>query len=200
MDIDSAIPASIGLAPDLGQNVSLADDLSDSISQEGQQVEFLWAEIDRFTAKHDFTGSPIDPERAQLNDWSGGIGLGSPQHRSNPSLKLRGRIRLDQVVVGAGIERGNYVLVTVTSRGHYDGDVRDRSQHSEQFGTVQVGQAEIENHQVGFASHDEFQSLQGCRRRLNMVTAIGQSVGGQPPNMRIVLDDNDRRHDRERRG
>jgi hypothetical protein len=36
MDIDSAIPASIRLAPDLGQDVALADDLSGSISQEGQ--------------------------------------------------------------------------------------------------------------------------------------------------------------------
>ena len=70
------------------------------------------------------------------------------QMRPHARQQLAGAERLDEVVVGAGVERLDLVLLAGAGRQHEDGHVRPGAQVADQVDAVAVRQAEVEHDQV----------------------------------------------------
>jgi hypothetical protein len=71
------------------------------------------------------------------------------QQRAHPRHQFLHAERLGHVVVGAGIERGDF-LAFVGAHGQHDHrHLRPLAQARQHLMAVEVGQAEVEDHQVG---------------------------------------------------
>ena len=84
-----------------------------------------------------------DAEPGRLGDTA------APYERANAGEKFRKGERLDEVVVGAGVESDDAVLQRVTGRQHEDGRLHATFAHrQENLDTVAARQREIEQHGV----------------------------------------------------
>ena len=103
-------------------------------------------------------------------------------------MQLRATERLDQIVVGAGLENGDDLRIAVAGGGDDDRDVIDRPQHCEHVTAVEVGQSQIEHHQVRMLGHDQVQGLCSGGRGGHGMPALSQCSDQAGPDVRIVLD------------
>ena len=91
----------------------------------------------------------------------------APQRRADAREQLLGVERLGHVVVGAGVERGDLVLLSVARGEHDHGHVAERPHPPQHFDPVEVGEAEVEQHDVGSPigdEHERFLAGRGTRR------------------------------------
>jgi len=63
------------------------------------------------------------------------------EHGPVAGVEPLGGVRLDHVVVGAGVEGADDLPFVVTGGGHDDRDGAHRTQHPQQFEPVDVGQS-----------------------------------------------------------
>ena len=71
--------------------------------------------------------------------------------RAHARQQLADAERLGQVVVGAGVERRDLVVLAAARRQHDDRHRRPLAQVADEVDAVAVGQSEVEQHQVGRA-------------------------------------------------
>ena len=77
------------------------------------------------------------------------VGVGAAaQDRPDPGVQLLGAERLDDVVVRAGVERGDRGRVVVAGGGDDHRDRAHRPEHPQQLDAVDVGQPEVEHDEV----------------------------------------------------
>ena len=117
---------------------------------------------------------------------------GTPQQRPDPRVQLAHAEGLRHVVIGAALEGGDLVLLL--RPGGEDEDRRRRlaSQPPDDGHAVEIGQAKVEEHQVGPARLPGGQRL-GTRCGMGHAEAVCSQVpshGGA--HVRVVLDDEDR--------
>ena len=72
-----------------------------------------------------------------------------PQQRAQPCEQLLALERLDEVVVGAGVEADDAVVERVARGEHEDAHVVAPVQLLRHLDPVELGQAEVEDHQIG---------------------------------------------------
>ena len=118
----------------------------------------------------------------------------APEHRPDARSELRHRVRLDEVVIGAAVKGGHDVTVAFAGSRHDHGHLGDRPNHSEQLDAVEVGKTEVEDHDIRLLRNDDLQPFHRRGRTFDMMSILGQRLGRQPPDMRIVLDQNDGDH------
>ena len=118
--------------------------------------------------------------------------MSSPDQGAEPGDELLERERLDHVVVGAGLERGDPGRDRVPRGQHQDrGHARAVAQRGEDLEPVAVGQAEVEDHRVGGRGREVGDGLASAREVLDLeallaqaeLEGLGESLG--------VLDDQD---------
>ncbi len=117
-----------------------------------------------------------------------GILATATEHGSHPCLELAGAKWFDQVVVGSGIESPDDVFLDTSGGGDDDRDGADRPDHLEQLETVEVGKAQVENHEVGSPLHRRFQTLHGGGCGDDIVAVTGEDARHQVAYLEIVLD------------
>ena len=103
--------------------------------------------------------------------------------------------RLGDVVVGSGVQRADLVLAVDAGREHQHRPGEPRAQAGEHLGAVQVGQAQVEDDDVGMRRGGLAQrgATVGGRDHLVAGRAEGDPQGaGQ---LRVVVDDQDPAHD-----
>ncbi len=115
----------------------------------------------------------------------------APSERSEPRRNLLVGERLDDVVVGAGIEPGDPVRDAVPRREHQDRDAAAAGPHPPgDLEPVDVGQADIEDQGIEAATRlDELERLATADREIDDVAFLGQESLEEPTQPGIVLDD-----------
>ena len=121
---------------------------------------------------------------------------GRPAHgrRAQAGQQLVHAERLRDVVVGAGVERGDLVALAAPRRQDDDRHLRPTAQPVDDVEAVHPGQAEVEQDDVRVVAGGELQRLLAPSRRGRRRTR-GPEVGGEgPTDRRLVVDDQDPRH------
>ena len=114
---------------------------------------------------------------------------GVAQRHAHARQQLAGAEGLGQVVVGAGVERGDLVALLAARRQHDDRHVRPLAQAPDHLQAVDVGQAEIEDDDVGLARGHLDQAVGAGRRLEEPVALARQGRAQEAPDLRLVLDD-----------
>src|SRR5262249_25495078 len=116
-------------------------------------------------------------------------GVGMPERNPDAGEQLAHAEGLGEVVVGACIQRGDLVSFREAGGQHHHRDGGPLAQPPDDLDAVDVGQPEVEDHQVRL-------TIRGCRQSRDPALGLVhlESVRGQPgaqeaPDLRIVLDD-----------
>ena len=131
-------------------------------------------------------------DRADLDHRAAGV-AGAPQDRTQAREQLADRERLRHVVVRAGVERRDLLVVVADSRDEDDRRRAPRPQLSADVASRAVGQQEVEDHRVGRPERRRGQRLRGRRRRVDLVARAAQVRGERAQELRLVVDDEDAR-------
>ena len=117
-----------------------------------------------------------------------------PQGRTHARQQFADAERLREVVVRAGIERGDLVGFVDASRQHDHRDRRPAAKRMDEIDTVSVGEPEIENDEIRLARAGIGEALLQ-RGGLEDVPPFGFERGpNEAPDLRLVLDqERDRR-------
>ena len=136
----------------------------------------------------------VDLEVARPEDRASALRHTGPVTKSNPrpSKQLGNAEGLGQVVVGSQVERGDLVALGPSDREHDD---RHRHAHRPQLPNhlepVEVGQAEIEYHEVRRPDGDLSECLAPAFDGLNLVPREREVHLDSAPDRRLVVDDED---------
>ena len=117
--------------------------------------------------------------------------LGVPERHAEPGEQLADAERLGDVVVGAGVERRDLVRLLAARREHDDRHGGPFAQPPDHLEAVEVGQAEVQDDDVGLSRLGFAEPLR-ARRRLEQSIAVARERGAQEaPDLRLVLDEDD---------
>ena len=121
--------------------------------------------------------------------------LGAAQQRPQPRLELLQRERLDEVVVGAGVQAGDAIV---------DGVARGQHQHRRAIAGVAQAPADLEAVDPGHrdVEHDRvvarvgqaIQRLAAVGRELDLIAVQAQRAIQRGPHRGLVVDDQHARH------
>ena len=156
-----------------------------------QQVEFLAGQRQRLpvqlrAALAHVHPQPADRVHGRLHGTAGPAG--PAQHGGDPGVQVRAGERLDHVVVGAGPQQPDHRLLVVAGGGDDDRHVGDAAQHAQRVRAVQVGQAQVEHHQVGRLRGDPAQRVQRRADGVHGVPPVGEGPQHRAAHDVIVFD------------
>src|SRR5215469_3332964 len=195
MHVDGLIGAAIRHLPDVGQQISLGDYLAGSYRQVVQQVELPSGQIEWPTVEPRLVRLAIEPQPSDDDSFASPVLVDrSPQHRPDPGLDLVSAERLDQVIIGAGVEHAHDIGVLVACRGHHHRDLADRPHHPQRLVAVHIWQAEIEYYQVRWRVEDKLQRLHGSRRARYGVPALAERTNESAADGGVVFNEQELRH------
>ncbi len=119
-------------------------------NQGREQAEFRGGQVDPKSSAGDRVGAQVDQYLAELH--AGFIpGRGLPaQQRANPRQQFTDAKGLGQVVVGACVERADFLRFGKARRQHQHGRAGPASEVRDERNAIAVGQAEIEEHEIGW--------------------------------------------------
>ena len=113
---------------------------------------------------------------------------GVPQRGPQPRGQFANPERLLDIIVGAEIERLDLLRLAI-ARGEHDHrrrrELADVAQH---LLAVAVGQAEVEDDEIGRAGRRQPQGLSAGLGRLHLKTGGGERDGEKPLNLRLIVD------------
>ena len=197
VDVDGAVRTAPGQLPDLAEQIALADDLAGAAGQREQQLELLAGQLDRTAVDGHLVAAGVDDEPAD-GDHRVLVGASHPpQHGPDARVELRGGERLDHVVVGAEVEHAHHLGLVVARGGDDHRHVADGAQHRQDVGAVDVGQAEIEQHDVGLRLDRGGQRGQARADRGHAVPVLAQRAGEGGADRGVVLDEQHLHHARD---
>jgi hypothetical protein len=134
-------------------------------------------------------GGQVDDQVAELDPGEVLGGTGPPDRGPHPGQEFFDAERLGDVVIGAGVERF-YLVHTVGASGqHDDRRLGPAAQALDHLYPVQVGQAEVEDHQVGRIPAGHLERLRAGRGDVHVVVAHPQVDPQRPQDLRFVVDD-----------
>jgi len=157
-----------------------------------EQVELLRRQPDGIAGNLDRTSGQIDDHIPGRNARRASNGRNTPHHRLDARQQLGEGERLDEVVVGSAAQsldaRGQ-----VSAGGHDDHrPAAEAPQASTQLQPVAVGQAKIEQDEIGrLRTLDRIQRLGGTARAACAVPARGQAIAQRGCEPVVVLDHQD---------
>ena len=126
---------------------------------------------------------------------------GAPQDRPQARQQLADRKRLRHVVVRAGVERGDLLVVVADGRDEDDRRAAPRAQLPADVTSRAVGQQQVEDHRVRRTQRRRGQRLLRRRGGVDLVARAAQVRIERPKELRLVVDDEDARlHDATRAG
>ncbi len=108
---------------------------------------------------------------------------------------MSSRIGLDDVVVGPEVEEPHDLVLVVAGGGDDHGNLRDGPDHRQGVGAVQVGEPEVEDHDVDAARHRHRHTGHALPLGNDVVASLGEGRGDGLTDANVVLDDQDRCHE-----
>ena len=119
------------------------------MSEPGEEVELLAPQLDRAPVEQHAPGRDVDDEPVDADDLRRRRGPRAAEDRAHARHDLAHAEGLDDVVVGAELEPDDPVGLRPAGGDHDDRDVRAAPQLSADVAAVAVGQAQVEQHEVG---------------------------------------------------
>ena len=152
MDVHGLLAPAVGDPPDLSEQLALGDDLTGPCHEVGQQVELAGAELQRLPVELSGAPTRIKPQSTDGQLGVGGAGRRTAQDCADPRVEGVGREGLDHVVVGAGVQCPDDLLVVVAGSGDDDRGAADGTEHAQQLDAIEVRQAQVEDDHVRLAA------------------------------------------------
>ena len=166
-----------------------------SLGERQQQVELLAAQVEGRPSRVAVRAFGSTTRPPMTSSRSAATGAAPAQHGAEPGVELVGADGLDDVVVGAAVEGGHDVGVAVAGAHDDDRHGGDGPQHAQDLLPVDVGQAEVEEHDLGRLVDDGLQRVQARADGGDGVSAVGQRADQSGADGRVVLDDEDGGHE-----
>ena len=138
-------------------------------------------------------GGRIDHERRHF-DGGRTVAGEPPQERADACVDLLGRERFHDVLVGARVEQPDDLLLAVARRTDDHRHAAHRAHHLEQISAVDVGEAEVEDDDLGRFVDDRLQRGQAERRLVDPVPARGEGTDERDADAIVILHDEHSRH------
>src|SRR5215212_8527412 len=192
MDGDGALVAVPIEVPDVVEQLLAGEDLAGAPCQEVEQVELLGRQVDRLAVTLDAPAAGVDPEATDPHRVAGhrrGGDLGAPQHGLHPRDQLAGAKRLGQVVVRTQPEPEDLVALLALGRQHDDRDAALGPQLSAHLQPVDLGQHEVEHHQIRRAIAGVLERRPAVGRDLDLVPLANQVALDDLGHDRLVVHD-----------
>ena len=137
--------------------------------------------------------------RSPTTSGAGAVGAAAAQQRVQARGQLGDRERLDEVVVGAGLQAGDAVLDLVARGQDADGDVDAvGAQAADDADAVEVGHRHVEDDDRRRALRDGVERLVAAGGRRHGEALEAQRALEGLPDGRLVVDDEDERFARPR--
>src|SRR5215469_794121 len=145
MHVNGLVGATVGHPPDVSQHISLRHHLASPHRQVIQQVELASRQVERAALKRRLVRGAVEAKVTDKHRFAApGLVGHTAQHRPHPGFDLADAKRLDQVVIGSGVEHLHDFRLIVSGGGYDDRYLADRPQHPERLVAVEVRQPEIE--------------------------------------------------------
>src|SRR5690554_2347988 len=116
------VGAALVLGPDLGLDVKPLENPARIAGEQFQQLKFLGGQLYAAATTEHFTAVQVHDQVGHAY-LTGDHGADAPQVGPDPGQQLLDRKRLDQVIIGAGIQAGDLVIHTVLGGQDDDGSV-----------------------------------------------------------------------------
>ena len=180
------------LAPDTGFQFLPCDHRRRCFHQRLQDLQRGRVELQQLALAPHFQGVQVELQLAGI-EHARLRALATTGKRIEAHVHFLQRERLDQVVVGAGIEAGQLVLQRVARGQHQHRGLLARlvAQLAADFQAVHAGQVEIQHDRIEFVDHRQVQAGDAIGSEIDRVTAILQIVAEIGGDVRVVLDDQD---------
>ena len=94
-------------------------------------------------------------------------------------------------IVSATVQRGDLLRLPVSRGKHDDRHVTERPQLPQHVLTIKIGQAEIEQNEIGRARCGDAQALHAGQCRKYLITGRRQRGLEEPVNLRFIVDNQD---------
>ncbi len=131
----------------------------------------------------------VDLERVEPQHRLGRfVGLVAAHRRAGASEQLLHAEGLRDVVVGPGVERRDLVGLRLAHREHDHRHVAERADAPDHLGAVEVGQPEVEQHEVGRLLGGAHDALLARADRGDLVAVGLEARAQRPPDLRLVVD------------
>ena len=115
----------------------------------------------------------------------------APHQRAHPGEQLLALERLDEIVVGAGVESLDTIVEIGPGREDQDRDVVVLAQSAKHLDAVELGQPEVEDHQVRHELGRRNERLVAVARAADLVSLLAQRAAQDVGDLLVVLDDED---------
>src|SRR4029077_9803448 len=110
------------------------------------------------------------------------------KERADASGKLLFAERLDDVVVGAGLEPPDALELVAAGGEHHDGNVRHVPDPLEDVPPVELRHRDVENHEVGPPGVELAQALLAVRSSSDRCPVPLEQDAAEPPNVVVIVD------------
>src|SRR5919106_1084182 len=178
--------------PDLREEPPVCQQLARVRHESLQQAILGGGEADPFPPQGDELTRQIHRELAEPEHGPvAGLRMGTPFHRAHPRQELTDRERLRDVVVGAGIERGDLVVLRLPHGEHEHRRLGETAQAADHFMSVDAGEAEVEDNQVDGIGCEDVEGGLSARCGKDLVAARPQARLDGAADLRVVVDDQD---------
>ncbi len=201
MRVDRPLVRLEGDATERVEELGPGEDPARAGRERGQQPELGRGEVDRPPGDLGTHPGHIEDHVACPDDVAR---LGGPLGASQDGLDARDELargeRLGQVVVGAHLEPEQLVELVVARGQHHD---RDRGVATELAGdleTVEAGQAEVEDDEIGVLAPRGLDGARAIGCRQHGEARVLEVVARELDDLGFVVDDEDGSHDGHRRG
>src|SRR5581483_7913172 len=158
------------------------------------QVPLGWRQVNEFAASADLFGVEVNDEVWRLDGRALARLRRTAQSGAQPGEQFVHAERLGDVVVRAGVERGNLDPLGVAGREHDDRYRTPAPQRSGHVDAVHVGQPEVEDHKVGMVPGRQLDALVTGLGQIDFVTMGFETDTESPAHRKLVLDDEDAVH------
>mmetsp|Transcript_15321 Transcript_15321/g.36556 ORF Transcript_15321/g.36556 Transcript_15321/m.36556 type:complete len:272 (-) Transcript_15321:132-947(-) len=139
-------------------------------------------------ARHD-TPCSIHRDRPEAQHRVGiGATRAPAQLHPHPGQQLGHTEGLDQIVIGAGVERLDLALFTVAGRQHQHRGLRPAAKLANEIEPIAVRQPEVQHHQLRPARGRVDQAALQARRLEHLQALAFQRQAHETPDLRLVLD------------
>ena len=164
--------------PDRSQNVAMGHHSAGVAKEDGEQVVFLRRQLDRRPVAGDETLVEVHDDAVDLHPLNGlGRVRGVPQRGPEPRRQFADAERLLDIIVGAEIERLDFLRLAIARGEHDHRRRRELADVAQNVLAVAVRQAEVENDEIGRAGGRQPQSLSAGLGRLHLKAGGGERNG-----------------------
>ena len=194
--VEGLVRADVRLPPDGHEQLGPGHDPAGALGEIAQHVELLARQPQRLPVEAGGAGAGVDAQRTHLQRRRRSR-LDRPataQDGGHPGQHVGGRERLGHVVVRAGVEQPDRLVLAAAGGGDDDRHGADRPDHHQRVGAVHVGQSQVEDDHGGLLRGDRAQRVEGGVDRAHGIAGVGERPRQRAADGRIVLDEQDQGH------